>query len=116
MTASQESIRVVSKCHTDEGEYIGRGSPLGNPFSHLRGTRAIRVRTREEAVTMYRDYLHMEIKKGNPRITAELGRLYRILEEEGELTLKCCASRFCHGEVIKEILEECLKKSGDAIA
>lgn len=111
MTASQESIRVVNKHRTDEGEYIGRGSPLGNPFSHLRGTRAIRVRSREEAVAMYREYLHAEIKKGNTKITAELGRLYDILVSRGELTLKCfCAPRACHGNVIKEVLEACLEE------
>lgn len=104
------TITVVNKYHTSEGEYIGRGTPLGNPFSHMTGTKAqVIVATREEAVGKYKEWLSRKIRAKDPEILAELNRLL-VLARRGDLKLKCfCAPKDCHGDVIKEFLEAQLK-------
>lgn len=92
-------------------EYIGRPSPLGNPFSHLPNTKAqFSVKDRDEAVSKFEDYLRSNINK-DLSITREMKRLYRSWKEHGELTLVCwCAPKACHGDVIKKLLEEKSRK------
>jgi len=104
-------IKVVNKHHGEQGEYIGRGSPLGNPFTHMKGTKARWiVATREEAVARYRDWLRDQLLEKNPAIIAELRRLME-LAEKGDLNLKCfCAPKACHGDVIKEFLDAYLER------
>lgn len=99
-------IIVASKRNGAVGEYVGRPSPLGNPFSHTDGTLAqYRVATREEAVAKYADWLHARIMEGNRAVTRELERLGKLAEERGELTLVCwCAPLPCHADVIREVL------------
>lgn len=104
-------IKIVNKHYTNEGEYIGRGSPLGNPYSHITGTKAqFLVRTRQEAVDCYRDWLNEQIKNGNQRVINELIRLLNIYLKTGELTLRCfCAPKACHGDVLKEFFKNWVK-------
>lgn len=107
------TITVVNHhhCHFGDSEYIGRGSPLGNPYSHKDGTKALyRVETREDAIEAYRAYLEEAILQGNQRIIQELDRLAYIAMEEGSLTLRCyCAPKPCHGDVIREVLLTAIK-------
>lgn len=88
------------------GEYIGRGSPLGNPFTHTKGTRALfMVSSRDEAVNKYEVYLNGKIANDDPVIIKELERLAEIAMK-GPLVLRCfCAPKRCHGDVIKKVLE-----------
>jgi hypothetical protein len=101
-------ITLVNHHVTDRGEYIGRPSPLGNPFTHkAHGTAAeIVVPTREEAVRRYGIWLQAQIVKPNLVVVAELKRLAAILKKTGKLELRCwCVPLKCHGEVIKAYLE-----------
>lgn len=102
-------IKVVNQYKTGVGEYIGRGNPLGNPFTHQQGTLAKTiVATREEAVTRYRTWLIEQIQENNPAVVRELLRLLEIAKH-GDLYLRCfCAPKACHGDVIKECLEHFL--------
>jgi hypothetical protein len=100
---TQERIKVVNM--RESGEYIGRGSPLGNPFSHRMGTKAqFVVDSREQAIAQYRDWLLARIEERDPAICQELNRLaMKVLL--GPLKLRCyCAPKACHGDVIKDIL------------
>lgn len=105
-------IKVVHCKVERDCEYIGRPSPLGNPFSHKRDTKAdFIVASREEAVKRYRMWLIKKIKEKDKAVIDELKRLKRIAMEKGELKLGCwCAPKACHGDVIKEILEMSIKK------
>jgi hypothetical protein len=86
------------------GEYIGRGSPLGNPL-RLKGVGG--TYTREESVAAYEAYLRERIARRDPGIAAELHRLRSILHDTGSVTLVCfCAPLACHGDVVKKILLE----------
>lgn len=104
-------ITVVNKYNTSEGEYIGRPSPLGNPYTHMEGTKAeFKVSSREEAVEKYRDWLYEKIRNKDRAVYEELTRLF-YLALNGDLKLKCyCAPRACHGDVIKEFLDAQIKK------
>ena len=92
-------INILNKHKTfQKGEYIGRGSPLGNPFKI--GPDG----TREEVVAKYDDWLTDKINRQDPEIINELTRLYYIAEK-GELNLICfCSPKLCHGEIIRREL------------
>lgn len=95
------TIKVVNKHHKTPGEYIGRGSPLGNPYVVDPNA----TDPREEAIAKYRLWLIEQIMNQNSTIIAELERLAEILLAEKTLNIQCfCAPKACHGDVIKEVL------------
>lgn len=106
-------ITVKNKHHPGaSGEYIGRGSPLGNPYSHMEKTAAsFKVSSRTEAIVKYRVWLADKIKSNDQTVCNELNRLVHILQDKGELNLLCfCKPQPCHGDVIKDIIETALKE------
>jgi len=109
MLYSTLMIRVVNRRFCSKGEYIGRPSPLGNPFTHLSNSKhaEIMVATRDEAIDGYEQWLHGKLRDGDHGIAMELRRLKSILDDTGNLTLVCwCKPARCHGDVIKSILEK----------
>lgn len=85
---------VVNKYKEGYDVYIGRGSIWGNPFSHLPETKAqYLVATREESVSMYRQYLWHQLAQGV--ITIEM------LRNLNGKRLGCfCKPQSCHGDII----------------
>lgn len=83
--------------------YIGRPSPLGNPF------RIGNDGTREQVVAKYEVWLRGIKDTATPQGTAAREALRRIQARvlQGErVHLVCyCAPRPCHGDVIKHIIE-----------
>jgi len=100
-------IRIGNKKHGDKGEYVGRPSPLGNPFK-------VKEFGQAGACAAYEQWFSKIIKAGpitNPSVFAELDKLYNIYIKNGELTLLCwCAPKRCHSETIRNWLEERLLK------
>lgn len=96
-------VTIGNKHHNDSGEYIGRGSPLSNPFT-------IGSYTREEAVYSYDNWLHDQIERvQDPAVIAEMDRLAHILLDTKRLTLVCyCAPKLCHGNIIRDVLYKAL--------
>ena len=113
-------INVVNK-RTFKGEhgvYIGRGSVLGNPYTHKQGTKAeYVVGSVQEAVDYYEGYLFGKVVTKDKDICNELNRLYKYYKEHGELNLICYCKwkghEPCHGDVVKNMLESALRKSAD---
>lgn len=105
-------ITIVNKHHGKQGEYIGRGSPLGNPYSHMANTQAaFKVATRDEAVKQYDAWLREQIFLGNPAVLHELQRL-GDLAISGPVSFQCfCAPQKCHGDVIKQVLFTAIAKT-----
>ncbi len=104
-------IRVVNKYKTKPSEndfYIGRGSPLGNPYTHLEvsATKAsYKCETREESLERYHYYLLDNIEDKNPSICNALNQIF-LLAQKGDVNLVCfCHPQSCHGDIIKEIIE-----------
>jgi hypothetical protein len=86
----------VVHCKKDRYDvYIGRPSKWGNPFSHKEGTLAkFRVKTREEAVTAYADWI-----KTQPELLA-------ALPEIKNKVLGCwCKPQSCHGDILVNLCE-----------
>ena len=94
-------IRVGRK---DErgAEYIGRGSPLGNPF-RMNGEA-----DRDRVCDLYEKWFAERVSANDARVLVELRRLY-LIAKQGDLVLGCyCAPKRCHGETIKRFLEQFL--------
>ena len=84
-----------------KAQYIGRGSPLGNPFP-MKGESQ-----REEVIAKFRGWLNDKIAKQYPPVITELERLYNVAKSKDELILGCfCSPKACHGDYIKEVLNE----------
>jgi hypothetical protein len=94
-------ITVASKRTGGRGEYIGRPSPLGNPFVIGRDG------DRDTVVDKYHAWLvGLWNSNSNHPACSELIRLYELHKQQGELTLVCwCAPQRCHGDVVKEVIE-----------
>jgi len=75
--------------------YIGRGTPLGNPY------RIGPDGSRDEVIEKYRIHLEAALREGRPDIVDAL----RGLREETDLVCSC-APRPCHGEVIRQVWQE----------
>lgn len=105
---SLPEIKIVNHYHLcfEENEYIGRGSPLGNPF------KITYEMPREDAIKAYAKWLLEQIQAGNQEVIGELDRLAGIAMEKGKLILRCyCAPKPCHGDVIKRVLLEAIQEA-----
>lgn len=90
---------TVGKKWDKGAQYIGRGSPLGNPF--VMASEA----DRDSVCEQYERWLHERVEKYDPKVVAALSRLQR-LAREGDVILGCfCAPKRCHGETIKAWLD-----------
>ena len=108
MDLKPEHITVVNRYKNTGGGgiFIGRPSPLGNPFSHLDNVakHVTKVATREEAVAHYAEWLDEKIASRDPDVIRELNRLL-WMARDGPIKLVCfCAPKSCHGDVIRERL------------
>jgi hypothetical protein len=109
-------IRVIHKKDADKHEkvvYIGRGSALGNPYTSIKGRDTMAkfvVDSRSESIDSFRKYLLECIEQKEEKICNLLNQIY-LLAMEGEVCLSCyCKPKSCHGDVIKEIIEEKIKE------
>ena len=108
-------ITVVNKYKhtpTPTDVYIGRGSVFGNPYSHMDGTTALyKVATREEAIEGYREWFDKE-RLNNVVMYDKLNRMTDyLISTGGDIYLVCsCAPKSCHGDIIKEYLDDAVKR------
>ena len=98
------NIHIVNKYHGKSGEYIGRGSPLGNPF--VIGKHG----TREQVIAKYAVWLRQQIDAENQSVLNELNRLANKAIDEGTLSLQCfCYPKACHGNIIKDVIAKAIQ-------
>lgn len=98
------SITVVNKHHKMTGEYIGRGSPLGNPFP------ISPTCSRTQAITNYKVWLDNRITMNDITVCDELNRLV-ALAQQGPINLVCfCKPQPCHGDVVRRVLLDAMKE------
>lgn len=99
---------------------VDRSSVLGNPFTM--GADGKDESKRDEVCELYHKYLTEAIRDKDEEISEELNRLFIIFRKYKKLELFCwCAPKRCHGDSIKQIIEEAIfkmveKKKADAIA
>jgi hypothetical protein len=91
--------------YSGEGEFIGRPSPLENPY------KITKSRSRRTAIVMYAQYITDAImnegfaSEDHEEIISELNRLFKILINNQKLDLICyCSPLECHGDIIKQLL------------
>lgn len=97
------SIQVVNKKNGGRGLYIGRPSILGNPFKMNRETE------RDDVVEQYRVWLMKELKK-NGNVRDKIREIARQVTAGETVNLVCwCAPKRCHGDVVKEVVEQVLR-------
>lgn len=100
-------ITVVNKHHKATGEYIGRGSPLGNPWPinpEIGDTRTV-------VIARYKEWLDQKVAESDPKVCKELNRLAHIALSQHPLRLVCfCKPQACHGDVIRAVLLKAIKE------
>src|SRR6266849_7228908 len=111
------NLQVVNR-HTYSGPrdnsyvYIGRGTPLGNNWSHAPNTAAqYQAASREEAVGHYRQWLWKEVQNGKGPAFQALEQL-KVRAAKGEnVSLVCsCSPQLCHGDVVKPAIEHLVER------
>ena len=93
---------TVGKKWDKDAIYIGRGSPLGNPFvMHTEEDRNV-------VCDKYEEWFNKQVQEGNTHILKELRRIY-LLAKIQDIVLGCyCSPKRCHGETIKKFLDKYL--------
>ncbi len=92
-------ITVGNKKHGARGIYVGRPSPLGNPFVlQDEASRAAVIRA-------YEDWLAEQLLDLQSAASVELHRLATLARNQ-DLCLVCfCAPKACHADSIKRTIE-----------
>jgi len=87
--------QIGNKRRGDRGVYVGRPSPLGNPYAMAHEGQ------RDGVVDAYARWLEDRMRERGP-VRAEIERLASLPDG----TLVCwCAPRRCHAEVIRDWIE-----------
>lgn len=101
-------IEVVNKHHRPfigvNDFYIGRGSPLGNPYPI--GPHAHRA----VVIAQYEGWITDKIKANNPQVIKELNMIAGFVLRGETIRLVCfCAPKPCHGDVLKKLICDAIK-------
>ena len=96
-------ITVGNKKYGTCGIYVGRPSPLGNPFRlHSDAERAAVIR-------QYEQWLAEQLRDPSSAASRELERLVALARRQ-DICLVCfCAPKPCHADVIKRTIEARLR-------
>lgn len=99
-------IQIVN-IHDYNGEYyyVGRGSPLGNPFSDKPSKfDVMKTGSRKESIEKYKEWIEERLLYNTPQRRA-IEECVNILISRNKIVLGCfCKPKPCHAEVISEIL------------
>jgi hypothetical protein len=92
-------ITVGNKKHGAHGIYVGRPSPLGNPFA-MQGEA-----TRAQVIRTYEDWLAEQLLDPHSAASIEMSRLAALARTQ-DICLVCwCAPKACHADSIKRTIE-----------
>jgi len=113
---SNLKVNVINKNEASIEEkinavYVGRGSPLGNPWTHTSSKRAsFQVDTREEAIAKYGEWITDRLRYSNSQSRA-FNECVRKLVAERELTLMCfCKPLPCHADILAKLMLQAAKE------
>lgn len=94
------SIAIGNKRKGDQGIYVGRPNPLGNPFVIGRDGE------REDVIAKYSEWLNVLLQDPDSIQSREIGRLTQLARKQ-DITLVCwCCPLACHAEVIRDAINE----------
>jgi hypothetical protein len=98
------NIKDKKKYAKDKLVYIGRGSIFGNPFH-------IKTYGREGCIAKYKEYMEDKLKEDDMFYLELLYLAYRVVVKREDIYLMCyCKPLACHGDILKEKLEEYISK------
>jgi uncharacterized phage-like protein YoqJ len=111
--AGRGTITVVSwadpKAMNAARIYVGRGSPLANPYSHAPGSNKgaeYVVGSREEALAAYERYLDDRLATNDETIKGALNEIARPAMHGKHVELQCFAPYTSHADVIARMVAE----------
>ena len=91
-------ITVGNKHHGAKGIYVGRPSPLGNPFA-MQGEA-----TRAQVIRDYEAWLAEQLLDPKSPASIEMRRLAALARTQ-DICLVCfCAPKACHADIIKRTI------------
>lgn len=112
-------------CSNKNDFYIGRGSILGNPYTHIKDKLTLAsfiVNTRDEAINNYSHYFDI-MYNSNFLFKNEVDKIYDLYKNGENVYLGCFCKKYlttdieihsdevmCHGDIIKNKLEQRLIK------
>jgi len=92
-------ITVRNKQYGARGIYVGRPSPLGNPFA-MQGEA-----TRAQVIRDYEDWLAEQLLDPSSPAHREIHRLAALARKQ-DICLVCfCTPKACHADIIKRTIE-----------
>lgn len=80
------------------GEYVGRPSPLGNPYYMSSEAK------RNEVCDKYQEWFDAMVKKRDPAVMQELKRLYQLGKNRPVKLICYCKPKRCHADTIASFL------------
>lgn len=93
--------------------YIGRGSILGNPYTHIKDKKTLAlyvVKDRDEAISKYSSYYDV-MYGSNKEFTKTIDEIYEKYKNGETIYLECyCKPLPCHGDIIAQKLQQRLIK------
>ena len=92
-------ITVGNKKQGARGIYVGRPSPLGNPFA-MQGEA-----TRAQVIRDYEDWLAEQLLDPSGAASIEMSRLAALARKEDMCLICWCAPKACHADIIKRTIE-----------
>jgi hypothetical protein len=97
----------------DYNYYIGRKSPVGNPFTHIKDKDTLAdfvLDTREECLEAYSRYFDMAYGRFED-FTNYIDQIYELYKRGEDVYLGCfCHPKPCHGDIIVDKLRARLIK------
>lgn len=93
---------------SESGEYVGRPSPLGNPYWMKDESK------RDEVCDKYAEWFNRKVREHDPEVCEELQRLYRLGLQRPVKLICYCAPRRCHADTIANYLNKLQHLAGDA--
>lgn len=114
-----DNVKTYEQSADEIAIYVGRSgknpSPLGNPYSHLKYSRAqFRVNNLEESLEKYLEWLRYNYQN-NQRVRSEIDRIVNLLIDGKNIVLLChCDTNQCHAYIIKSAVEKLFIKFKDA--
>lgn len=104
-------IEVVNKYKIKPDQtrdvYIGRGSPLGNPWPITAAA------SRPVVIARYQDWIQEKIKAGDGPVMLALSNIAtRHLAGESVRLVCFCKPQACHGDIIKDVIMKALSQEG----
>jgi hypothetical protein len=92
-------ITIRNKKHGARGIYVGRPSPLGNPFPlHCEAERVA-------VISDYEDWFAEQLLDPRSAASIEMSRLVALVRKQ-DICLVCwCAPKACHADIVKRTIE-----------